>query len=110
MNKEAETFRKITMKVLSMQLNSIIIMDIIAFGGAAIGILIAISEFGKGNITMGQTIIIILLSSEFFIPMRLLGSFFHVAMNGIAAADKIFNLLDTKVEKEKELPVELKIN
>ncbi|CEO34479.1 multidrug resistance protein 1 [[Clostridium] sordellii] len=108
MNKEAETFRKITMKVLSMQLNSIIIMDIIAFGGAAIGILIAISEFGKGNITMGQTIIIILLSSEFFIPMRLLGSFFHVAMNGIAAADKIFNLLDTKVEKEKELPVELK--
>ncbi|RGX04625.1 ABC transporter ATP-binding protein/permease [Paraclostridium sordellii] len=107
MNKEAETFRKITMKVLSMQLNSIIIMDIIAFGGAAIGILIAISEFGKGNITMGQTIIIILLSSEFFIPMRLLGSFFHVAMNGIAAADKIFNLLDTKVEKEKELPVEL---
>ncbi|MGL6107035.1 ABC transporter ATP-binding protein/permease [Romboutsia sp.] len=103
MNKEAETFRNITMKVLSMQLNSITIMDLIAFGGAAIGILIAISEFSKGNITIGSTVVIILLSSEFFIPMRLLGSFFHVAMNGLAAADKIFALLDTKVEEEKEL-------
>lgn len=103
MNKEAETFRNITMKVLSMQLNSITIMDLIAFGGAAIGILIAINEFSKGNITVGSTVVIILLSSEFFIPMRLLGSFFHVAMNGIAAADKIFALLDTKVEEEKAL-------
>ncbi|MGL5693601.1 MAG: ABC transporter ATP-binding protein/permease [Peptostreptococcaceae bacterium] len=106
MNKEAETFRKITMKVLSMQLNSIIIMDLIAFGGAAIGIIIAISEFAKGNITIGSTIIIILLSSEFFIPMRLLGSFFHVAMNGIAAADKIFDLLDSEVQEEVTLSQE----
>ena len=103
MNKEAETFRNITMKVLSMQLNSITIMDLIAFGGAAIGILIAVSEFSKGNISIGSTVVIILLSSEFFIPMRLLGSFFHVAMNGLAAADKIFALLDTKVKEEKEL-------
>ncbi len=103
MNKEAETFRNITMKVLSMQLNSITIMDLIAFGGSAVGILIAVSEFYKGNITIGSTVVIILLSSEFFIPMRLLGSFFHVAMNGLAAADKIFDLLDTKVEAEKEL-------
>ncbi|GAA0691921.1 ABC transporter ATP-binding protein/permease [Clostridium cadaveris] len=103
MNKEAENFRNITMKVLSMQLNSITIMDLIAFGGAAIGILIAINEFSKGNITVGSTVVIILLSSEFFIPMRLLGSFFHVAMNGIAAADKIFALLDTTVEEEKAL-------
>lgn len=103
MNKEAETFRNITMKVLSMQLNSITIMDLIAFGGAAIGIIIAINEFSKGNITVGSAVVIILLSSEFFIPMRLLGSFFHVAMNGIAAADKIFALLDTKVEEEKPL-------
>ena len=103
MNREAETFRNITMKVLSMQLNSITIMDLIAFGGAAIGILIAVSEFSKGNITIGSSVVIILLSSEFFIPMRLLGSFFHVAMNGLAAADKIFDLLDTKVEEEKEL-------
>ncbi|MDU1539698.1 MAG: ABC transporter ATP-binding protein/permease [Paeniclostridium sordellii] len=103
MNKEAETFRNITMKVLSMQLNSITIMDLIAFGGSAIGILIAVTEFYNGNITIGSTVVIILLSSEFFIPMRLLGSFFHVAMNGLAAADKIFDLLDTKVEAEKEL-------
>ena len=103
MNKEAETFRNITMKVLSMQLNSITIMDLIAFGGSAIGILIAVTEFYNGNITIGSTVVIILLSSEFFIPMRLLGSFFHVAMNGLAAADKIFDLLDTKVEDEKEL-------
>lgn len=103
MNKEAETFRNITMKVLSMQLNSITIMDLIAFGGSAVGILIAVTEFYNGNITIGSTVVIILLSSEFFIPMRLLGSFFHVAMNGLAAADKIFDLLDTKVEAEKEL-------
>ena len=108
MNKEAEKFRNITMKVLSMQLNSITIMDLIAYGGSAIGILIAINEFAKGNITIGSTVIIILLSSEFFIPMRLLGSFFHVAMNGIAAADKIFALLDTKVEKENILSNEEK--
>lgn len=103
MNNEAETFRNVTMKVLSMQLNSITIMDLIAFGGSAIGIIIAISEFSKGNISIGGTVVIILLSSEFFIPMRLLGSFFHVAMNGLAAADKIFDLLDTKIEKEDEL-------
>ena len=108
MNKEAEKFRNITMKVLSMQLNSITIMDLIAYGGSAIGILIAINEFAKGNITIGLAVIIILLSSEFFIPMRLLGFFFHVAMNGIAAADKIFALLDTKVEQENVLSKEEK--
>lgn len=103
MNKEAANFRSITMKVLSMQLNSITIMDLIAFGGAAIGILIAVMEFNNGNITIGSAVIIILLSSEFFIPMRLLGSFFHVAMNGLAAADKIFDLLDTTIEEEEKL-------
>ncbi|WBW95059.1 ABC transporter ATP-binding protein/permease [Oceanirhabdus sp. W0125-5] len=108
MNEEAETFRKITMKVLAMQLNSINIMDLIAFGGAAIGILIAINEFSLGKISVGGVIVIILLSSEFFIPLRLLGSFFHVAMNGIAASDKIFNLLDKKVENERELTGEEK--
>lgn len=103
MNKEAANFRSITMKVLSMQLNSITIMDLIAFGGAAIGILIAVMELNNGNITIGSAVIIILLSSEFFIPMRLLGSFFHVAMNGLAAADKIFDLLDTTIEEEEKL-------
>lgn len=103
MNDNAEHFRKITMKVLSMQLNSITIMDLIAFGGSAIGILIAIAEFRAGLLTAGQVLIIILLSAEFFIPMRLLGSFFHVAMNGISASERMFKLLDTEVEQIKVL-------
>ena len=103
MNVNAEHFRKITMKVLSMQLNSITIMDLIAFGGSAIGILIALHDYNNGLITIGQMLIIILLSAEFFIPMRLLGSFFHVAMNGISASERMFELLDTEVEKVEEL-------
>ena len=96
MNEEAESFRKITMKVLSMQLNSITVMDLIAFGGAAFGSIVALYAFKNGEINLGQTIVIILLSSEFFIPLRLLGSFFHVAMNGVAASDRIFKLLDSE--------------
>lgn len=96
MNKEAESFRKITMKVLSMQLNSITIMDVVAFGGAALGSIVALLEFKVGQIEVGSLISIILLSSEFFIPLRLLGSYFHIAMNGMAASDRIFNLLDSK--------------
>ena len=109
MNDNAEHFRKITMKVLSMQLNSIIVMDIIAFGGSALGILIAIFEFRAGVLSAGDVLIIILLSAEFFIPMRLLGSFFHVAMNGISASERMFKLLDTKVEEINTLHKE-KIN
>lgn len=100
MNDDAEDFRKITMKVLSMQLNSINLMDLIAFGGAALGSIVALNEFKHGQISIGAVLIILLLSSEFFIPLRLLGSYFHVAMNGITASEKIFNLLDLK-EKEK---------
>ena len=103
MNKNAEHFRKITMSVLQMQLNSIIVMDIIAYGGSAIGILMALSEYRNGLITIGQVLIIILLSAEFFIPMRLLGSFFHVAMNCISASERMFKLLDTQVEDVKDL-------
>ena len=109
MNDNAEHFRKITMKVLSMQLNSIIVMDIIAFGGSALGILIAIFEFKAGVLSAGDVLIIILLSAEFFIPMRLLGSFFHVAMNGISASERMFKLLDTEVEEINTLHKE-KIN
>ena len=94
MNEESEKFRRITMKVLTMQLNSITIMDFVAFGGAAVGIIIAASEFTKGNIGFSGCFSIIMLSAEFCIPMRRLGSFFHVAMNGMAASDKIFRLLD----------------
>ena len=102
MNEEAEGFRKITMKVLSMQLNSINIMDLIAFGGAALGTIVALIEFKNGNLSVGNLLVIILLSSEFFIPLRLLGSYFHIAMNGMAACDKIFYLLDAE-EKEKDI-------
>ena len=96
MGEEAQNFRKITMKVLTMQLNSTSVMDIIAYGGAAVGMITAIHQYIAGNITLGGTLIILLLASEFFIPLRLLGSFFHIAMNGMAASDKIFGLLDLK--------------
>ncbi|CAM2898851.1 ABC transporter ATP-binding protein/permease [Hathewaya histolytica] len=99
MNEEAENFRKITMKVLSMQLNSINIMDLIAFGGSALGIIITLREAALGRVSIGGAFSIILLSAEFFIPLRLLGSFFHIAMNGIAASEKIFRLLDMEEEK-----------
>lgn len=94
MDVESQNFRKITMKVLTMQLNSTSVMDIVAYGGAAIGMAVAVSEFLKGNISVAGTLCIVLLASEFFLPLRLLGSFFHIAMNGMAASDKIFGLLD----------------
>lgn len=94
MDIEAEKFRKITMRVLTMQLNSITIMDLIAYGGAAIGVIISVSEYMKGNIGFAGTFAIIMLSAEFFIPLRLLGSFFHIAMNGMAASEKIFKILE----------------
>ena len=95
MDEEAEEFRKITMRVLVMQLNSISIMDMVAYGGAAIGIILSILELQVGNITLAECFFITMISAEFFLPLRLLGSFFHIAMNGNAAADKIFRLLDT---------------
>lgn len=94
MNEEAEKFRKITMKVLTMQLNSITIMDLVAYGGAALGIILSVLQYSAGNVTLSGCLLIILLSADFFIPMRQLGSSFHVAMNGMAASDKIFKLLD----------------
>ena len=102
MNIEAEKFRKITMKVLSMQLNSITIMDLVAFGGAAAGTIVALIQFKNGDLLPGSLLIIILLSSEFFIPLRLLGSYFHIAMNGMAASDRIFGILDAE-ERQKEV-------
>lgn len=102
MDVEAQRFRTITMKVLTMQLNSTSVMDIMAYGGAAIGMIVAVSEYMKGNIGFAGTVSIILLASEFFIPLRLLGSFFHIAMNGMAASDKIFHLLDLPESKEGE--------
>lgn len=94
MDQEAERFRNITMKVLTMQLNSTSVMDIVAYGGAAAGMIVAVSEYLSGTLSFAGALTIILLASEFFIPLRLLGSFFHIAMNGMAASDKIFCLLD----------------
>ncbi|MGN1179825.1 MAG: ABC transporter ATP-binding protein/permease [Suilimivivens sp.] len=101
MDEESQKFRRITMKVLTMQLNSTSVMDIIAYGGAAVGMIVTISEYAKGNVGVGGALMIILLASEFFIPLRLLGSFFHIAMNGMAASDKIFDLLDLPEPEEE---------
>lgn len=100
MDEEAEKFRKITMRVLVMQLNSISIMDLVAYGGAAAGIILGILAYGKGGISLEECFFIIMISAEFFLPLRLLGSFFHIAMNGNAAADKIFRLLDAPVPEK----------
>lgn len=106
MDEESKKFRKITMKVLTMQLNSTSVMDVVAYGGAAVGMAVAVSEFLKGNLQIAGTLCIVLLASEFFLPLRLLGSFFHIAMNGMAASDKIFKILDLpELEaKERRLP------
>lgn len=105
MNEQSEKFRRITMKVLTMQLNSITIMDLVAYGGAAAGILMAVTRFRAGHVGLGGCLAIILLAADFFIPMRQLGSFFHIAMNGMAASDKIFRLLDLPEKEQKTLPV-----
>ena len=106
MDMESQNFRKITMKVLTMQLNSTSVMDIIAYGGAAVGMAAAVTEFLKGSISLSGTLCIVLLASEFFLPLRLLGSFFHIAMNGMAASDKIFKILDLPepTTGERKLP------
>lgn len=101
MDREAENFRKITMRVLVMQLNSISVMDIVAYAGAGAGIICALLQFSAGNLQLAEMIIIVLLAAEFFIPLRLLGSFFHIAMNGMAASDKIFAFLKTDTEKNR---------
>ena len=111
MNVEAEKFRKITMKVLTMQLNSITIMDLIAYGGAALGVIMAVTQYTGNHVSLAGCLLIILLAADFFIPMRQLGSFFHIAMNGMAASDKIFRLLDLEeaAPKETKMPEDCSI-
>ena len=104
MNEQAEAFRKITMRVLTMQLNSITIMDLIAYGGAAAGMILAVIRLASGRIGLEGCLLILLLAADFFLPMRLLGSFFHVAMNGMAASEKIFRLLDTPEPPRADRP------
>ena len=107
MNEQAEHFRRITMKVLTMQLNSITIMDLVAFGGSAAGIILAVRAYAASEIGFAACLLMILLSAEFFLPMRLLGSFFHIAMNGMAASDKIFRLLGLEEPEQKNSDVRL---
>lgn len=102
MNVESEKFRKITMKVLTMQLNSITIMDLVAYGGAALGMIMAVTQYRDYHVSLQGCLLIIVLSADFFIPMRQLGSFFHIAMNGMAASDKIFKLLDMPEQNQGE--------
>ncbi|MDR1206118.1 MAG: DUF454 family protein [Peptococcaceae bacterium] len=102
MNGLAEAFRKSTMRILRMQLNSIVLMDIIAYGGAALGAILAARGFLAGDITLAGAVAIVLLAAEFFIPLRQLGSYFHVAMNGISACERVFQILDAPVPADGE--------
>lgn len=109
MDEEAENFRKVTMRVLIMQLNSISVMDLVAYGGAGLGMILAVLGLRAGSIGIAECFFILMISAEFFLPLRLLGSFFHIAMNGNAAADKIFALLDAPLPargSREEIPGE----
>ncbi len=114
MNEEAEKFRIITMKVLTMQLNSVSIMDLLAYGGAALGMIMAIHAYSNNAVSLYGCLLIILLAADYFLPMRLLGSYFHIAMNGIASSGKIFAMLEKEEEPKgsapfpKDMPVILK--
>lgn len=94
MNASAEEFRKITMKVLVMQLASTTIMDLVAYGGAGAGIALAIVGLMNGWLAPAAALFLVLVAVEFFLPLRSLGSAFHVAMNGASAGRKIISLLN----------------
>ena len=100
MDAEAEHFRKTTMKVLVMQLNSTSVMDIMAYGGTAAGMGAAVAGCLRGDVSLSGAIAVLFLAAEFFLPLRRLGSYFHVAMNGMAASDRIFALLDLPEREE----------
>ena len=102
MDVESQNFRKITMKVLTMQLNSVTLMDLMAYGGAGLGIISAASAFAKGQLSLTSALTILLLAADFFLPLRLLGSYFHIAMNGAASAEKIFRLLSAQEPEDGE--------
>lgn len=98
MNEQAEQFRVMTMNVLQIQLRSLTAMDIVAYGGAVAGVGVAIWQYANGAaLPLAGVLLIVLLSADFFIPLRQLGSFFHVAMNGMTSTKRIFALLDTPI-------------
>lgn len=107
MNEEAETFRRATMRLLRMQLNSITVMDLFAFGGAAAGIAVLAWQFSLGAVSFTGAFAMVFLSAEFFLPLRALGSFFHTAMNGMAAAERMYEVLDAPEPPSGEKEVDL---
>lgn len=94
MNEEAEKFRKATMRLLTMQLNSVIVMDIFAFAGAAVGIVVMLNSYTAGTVTFAGAFAFVFLAADFFIPLRTLGSFFHTATGGMAAAERMYRIID----------------
>ena len=94
MNEEAEKFRKATMRLLTMQLNSVIVMDIFAFAGAAAGIVVMLNSYAVGTVTFAGAFAFVFLAADFFIPLRTLGSFFHTATGGMAAAERMYRIID----------------
>ena len=106
MDRESEQFRKITMKVLMMQLNSTSVMDIVAYGGAAVGIISALAQLYRGEISLFGMLMILFLAAEFFLPMRILGSFFHIGMNGMKASDRIFAFIDLPEQKRGDKKID----
>jgi len=103
LNAEAENFRRVTMRVLTMQLNSIFVMDTVAYGGTALGTIVSLYQLRAGNLSIEGALLFILLCAEFFLPLRALGSFFHIAMNGITAANRLFELMDVKSDSASVL-------
>lgn len=103
LNAEAENFRRVTMRVLTMQLNSIFVMDTVAYGGTALGTIVSLYQLRAGTLSIEGTLLFILLCAEFFLPLRTLGSFFHIAMNGITAANRLFELMDVKSDSASVL-------
>ena len=98
MDEQAEQFRVMTMNVLQIQLRSLTAMDVVAYGGAAAGVGVSIWQYASGAaLPLAGVLLIVLLSADFFIPLRQLGSFFHVAMNGMTSTKRIFALLDTPI-------------
>ena len=94
MNEEAEKFRKATMRLLTMQLNSVIVMDIFAFAGAAAGIVVMLNSYAVGTVTFAGAFAFVFLAADFFIPLLTLGSFFHTATGGMAAAEHMYRIID----------------
>ncbi|MDK7355415.1 ATP-binding cassette domain-containing protein [Peptoniphilus harei] len=115
LNEKAEDFRVKTMKLLMMQLNNITVLDLISYTGSALGIILSIYYYSKGQLSVFAAFSFILLSQEFFLPLRRLGALFHVAMNGITAANSLFEILDLEsiedfknVLKDEKVDVEVK--